>query len=154
MIFWVWVLERTSSYANKQLGWVVRCSSPASILPFLSNSPVPFYHQTSFNQHFLSLHPPSCRFLSPLPLHPTSVHSPLHSLSYPLWCWPCVNGTEWWVGMKLHAVNTHTHIETDVCVFVEDLHKGGWVTLRLTHGTLVGDCILVNTTQIHTHTLI
>lgn len=55
------------------------CSLPASILLFLSNSPVPFYHQTSFSPHFLSLHPSSSLFLCCSPsslLSAALFHSP------------------------------------------------------------------------------
>ena len=131
MIFWVWVLERASSYANKQLGWVACCSSAASILPFLSHSGMSLCHQNLF-QPPLPLS--SSSFISPSLLFPFIIppwsppHLSLslshtlslsHSLSHthPLWCWPCVNGPEWWVRIKL-CVCVCVCVYVCVCVCV------------------------------------
>lgn len=85
------------------------CSLPASILLFLSNSPVPFYHQTSFRQHFLSLHPSSSLFLC---------CSPSSLLSAALFHSPCGVDHVWmglndgWEGGCMqcsHRTTTHVH---------------------------------------------
>lgn len=120
------------------------CSLPASILLFLSNSPVPFYHQTSFSPHFLSLHPSSSLFLccSPSSLLSAAVfHSP-RGVDH---VWMGLN--DGWEGGCMQCSFTRActcmHIETRsytrahtqsllVGVFVclcESVCWGGWVTL-------------------------